>query len=59
MRKAGTAMNPLVTIGVFAAGLAVVFAASFAVGAAVGPSSDGPGPHAGAPSTSEGGHDVH
>ena len=52
-------MNPLVTIGVFAAGLAVVFAASFAVGAAVGPSSDGPGPHAGAPSTSEGGHGGH
>ncbi|CAM3565269.1 hypothetical protein ACXYTP_02910 [Tsukamurella ocularis] len=59
MRKAGEAMNPLVTIGVFAAGLAVVFAAAFAVGAAVGPTPEGPGPHAAAPSTSEGGHGGH
>lgn len=59
MRKAGEAMNPLVTIGAFAAGLAVVFGAAFAVGAAVGPSAEGPGPHAGAPSTVEGGHGGH
>lgn len=52
-------MNPLVTIGAFAAGLAVVFAAAFAVGSAVGPSPDSPGPHAGAPSTSKGGHGGH
>ncbi|MGX9297086.1 hypothetical protein ACSOS9_19980 [Tsukamurella sp. MT6.1] len=59
MRKAGEAVNPLVMIGAFAAGLVVVFAAAFAVGTAVGPSSGDPGPRAGAPSTAEGGHGGH
>jgi len=52
-------MNPLATIGVFAAALAVVFAAAFAMGSAVGPSPDVPGPHASAPSTTTGGHGGH
>ncbi|ADG78515.1 Secreted protein OS=Tsukamurella paurometabola (strain ATCC 8368 / DSM / CCUG 35730 / CIP 100753/ JCM 10117 / KCTC 9821 / NBRC 16120 / NCIMB 702349 / NCTC 13040) OX=521096 GN=Tpau_1902 PE=4 SV=1 [Tsukamurella paurometabola] len=52
-------MNPMVTIGTYTAGLAVVFAAAFAVGSAIGPAADQPGPHVTAPSTSEGGHDGH
>ena len=52
-------MNPMVKIGTYAAGLAVVFAAAFAVGSAVGPTAEQPGPHATAPSISEGVHDGH
>ncbi|WP_166436389.1 hypothetical protein [Tsukamurella asaccharolytica] len=52
-------MNPLLKISAFAAGLAVVFAASFAVGGAVGPTPIAPGAHTVAPSTTEGGHGGH
>jgi hypothetical protein len=54
-------MNPVVKIGTYAAGLAVVFGAAFAVGAAVGPqAADAPAvPHVSTPSSGEGAQHGH